>query len=119
MTLNGRRRAFFGADAQDFAPTTSPEVRALSQNLLNPQNGSQFTINVPSGAGRVIIAYPASLRDVNTIYYPPLQSDVKSTFTQTTVSVSAVNNLFPTNYRVYYYIPLTPFVGATSYIITI
>jgi hypothetical protein len=119
MTLNGRRRAFFGADVQNFVPTTSPQVRALTQNLLNPQNGSQFTINVPAGANRVILAYPASLQAVTTIFYPPLQSDVKTTFTQTTVSVSAANNLFPTNYRVYYFTPLIPFGSATSYIITI
>jgi hypothetical protein len=119
MTLNGRRRAFFGADTNNFVPTNSNQVRALTQNLLHPQNGSQFTINVASGASRVIIAYPASLQDVTTIFYPPLQSNVKTTFTQTTVSVSAANNLFPTNYRVYYYIPEIPFGSTTSYIITI
>jgi hypothetical protein len=119
ITLNGRRIAFFGADTLTVAPTSSPEVRALSQNLLNPVNGSTFTLNVAAGARRVIIAYPATLRDVTQIYYPPLQSDVKSTFTLTIVSVSAANNLFPTNYKVYSYIPLIGFGSSTTYNVTI
>jgi hypothetical protein len=119
LTLNGRRRAFYGADTLNFSPTSSPQVRALPQNLLNPVNGSTFTVNVAAGASRVIIAYPASLRNVTQIYYPPLQSDVKSTFTLTTVSVSAANNLFPTNYKVYSYIPAIAFGSSTTYNVTI
>lgn len=119
MTLNGRRRAFFGADANNFAPTNSTQVRALPQNLLAPVDGSTFTVNVANGAARVIIAYPATLRNVTQIYYPPLQSDVKNTFTLTTVSVSAANSLFPTNYKVYSYIPAIPFGSSTTYQVTI
>ena len=119
MTLNGRRRAFFGADTTTTAPTDSNGVRGLPQNLLNPSNGSTFTVNIAAGARRIIIAYPSTLQNVTQIYYPPLQSDIKNEFILSTVSVSGANSLFPTNYKVYSYIPLIAFAAATTVQVTI
>ncbi|MDD3932568.1 MAG: hypothetical protein PHP55_01795, partial [Methanoculleus sp.] len=53
-TIYGYRKLFYGLSSQ---ATNSAEVRALSNSLLNPANGTTFTINITSGASKVVFAY--------------------------------------------------------------
>lgn len=121
VTISGRRRAFYGVDENStVSPTTSAEIRALSGSLLNPANGSSFTINIPVGADQVIFAYPATLQDVSEVtYVEGLNADVKAIFTQTTFNVEGANNYNPISYKVYSYVPVEPFTSSSTYVVTI
>lgn len=116
----GARRYYYGGDTQTTAPINNTEVKALSGNALNASNGTTFTINIAAGSTRVCFAYPATLQDVSTVKYVELgNGEVKDTFTQTTVSVGALNDIDPINYKVYTYLPAVPFGGSATYNVTI
>lgn len=123
LTINGRRRAFYGVNN---VASNSSEIRSLSNSLLNPSNGSSFTINIPTGSTDVVFAYPASLRDVTEVkYVEGLGSDVKANFTKTLVNVEGLNNYSAIQYKVYKYTPTgvggvnVPFSQNVTYIVTI
>jgi hypothetical protein len=120
LTFAPRRASFFGADTQTSAAGTSAAVRSLGNSVLGHANGSTFTLNIPAGSTRVSIAYPASLRTLNSVKYVEVgNSEVKDTFTEATVSVEGANGASPTNYRVFTYRPSIPFGSAATYTVTI
>jgi hypothetical protein len=123
LTITGRRRAFYGINN---AGLNSDNIRNLQNSLLNPSNGSKFTINIPIGTTSVLFAYPASLRDVDYVeYVQGLGSDVKTNFTKTTFDVEGLNSYTGTQYKVYRYAPTgiggvpIPFTQNVDYIVTI
>jgi hypothetical protein len=121
VTVNGRRKAFYGTDSvATVAYTTSNQIRSLSGNTLNPSNGTIFTINIPIGATMVVFAYPATLQNVDSvIYVEGLNAEIKGIFTQTTISVEGANGYTAINYKVYTYIPATAFTDEATYEVTI
>ena len=113
----GRRKAFYGVDN---TAANSSDIRSLAGSLLNPSNGSTFTISIPIGTVNVVFAYPSSLRNVNSVLYQEgFDADVKANFTQTTVSVEGANGYSATNYKVYKYTPVAAFTQAATYNVTI
>jgi hypothetical protein len=113
----GRRKAFYGVDN---TAANSSDIRSLAGSLLNPSNGSTFTISIPIGTVNVVFAYPSSLRNVNSVLYQEgFDADVKANFTQTTISVEGVNGYSATNYKVYKYTPVASFTQAATYNVTI
>ena len=121
VTLQGRRKLFFGSDTtNNIAYTSSGEVRALSNDLLNPSNGTTFTISVPVGAKMVTFAYPNSLRDVTSIrYVEGLNAEVKDIFTKTLLNVEGANGYNAIGYKLYTFIPAESFSSTATYNITI
>ena len=125
VTVTGKRKAFYGTDSSSAIPyTLSSQIRAISGSVLGPANGTAFTINIPIGAKMVVFAYPATyptiLRDVTSvIYVQGLMADVKNIFTQTTVSVEGASGYSVTNYKVYTYVPASPFTDVATYNVTI
>lgn len=120
LTFTPRRASFYGADTGSAAAATSAAVRSLGNSVLGHANGSTFTLNIPAGSTRVSIAYPATLRALNSVKYVEVgNSEVKDTFTETTVSVEGANGASPTNYRVFTYRPSIPFGSAATYTVTI
>lgn len=121
VSVYGRRNLFQGCDSVTNIPyTTNESVRALSDKVLNPANGTTFTITIPVGSKMVIFAYPSTLRDVSSVVFVEgLGAEVKDIFTQSTISVSGANGYSPTNYKVYTYIPASPFKAIANYTITI
>lgn len=115
----GQRKCFYGKDKLVAAPTDSDSVRALSQNTLNPANGTKLIITIAEGDTRVVFAYPANLRDVNSVISSALNLDVKGTFTKELVDVEGANGYNPIQYKVYTYIPAIPFTSADTYTVTI
>lgn len=112
-TIYGYRKLFYGLSSQ---ATNSAEVRALSNSLLNPTNGTTFTINITSGASKVVFAYPATLQDVTEVIYKEgLNADIKGIFTKTTVSVEGANGYTAIDYKVYTYTPINPFDSPVTY----
>ena len=122
-TVTGRRKAFYGLNSSGL---NSNDIRNLQYSLLNPVNGSTFTINITAGTTSVLFAYPASLRDVTEVkYVQGLGSDVKTNFTKTTFDVNGANSYAGTSYKIYNYTPTgvggvpVPFSAAVDYIVTI
>ena len=120
-TINGRRNAFYGTDSvNNVAYTTSEQIRNISGKTLNPSNGTSFSISIPQGTRMVTFAYPSSLRDVSSVLYVQgMNADVKSAFTQTTVSVEGANGYNPINYKLYTFVPAQSFSQAVTYNVTI
>jgi hypothetical protein len=120
LSFTPRRASFYGADTGTSAASTSATIRLLGNSVLGHANGSTFTLNIPAGSTRVSIAYPATLRALNSAKYVEVgNSEVKDTFTETSVSVEGANGASPTNYRVYTYRPSIPFGSAATYTVTI
>lgn len=120
LSFTPRRASFYGADTGTSAAATSASVRSIGNSVLGHANGSSFTLNIPAGSTRVTIAYPTTLRALNSVKYVEVgNSEVKDTFAESTVSVEGANGALPTNYRVYTYRPSIPFGSAATYTVTI
>nr|WP_321453586.1 hypothetical protein [uncultured Carboxylicivirga sp.] len=116
----GNRYAFYGMDTNSANPGTSADIRALSGKRMNPGNGTSFTLNIPAGTKRIIIAYPATLRDLSSVKYVELgNAEVADTFTQMAINVQGVNNYLAIGYKVFVYIPAVAFNASATYNVTI
>jgi hypothetical protein len=117
VIVNGRRNAFYGTD---LASTDSAGIRLLSNNKLNPVNGTTFTINIEPGSANVVFAYPANLRNVNSVkHVQGLNAEIKGIFTQQAMSVEGANGYTAVNYKVYSFTPLSPYADTATYTVTI
>jgi len=120
LKYTGVRQAFYGTGTEGKKPATSADIRALTGKLMNPGAGSTFTLNIPAGTRQVVFAYPATLRDVESVLYVELgNSEVKDTFSQLVIPVEGQNNYKPLDYKVYVYIPAIPFGAKSTYHIKI
>lgn len=118
--FTGVRAYFYVGDTGTIAPTTSALVRSLGNSGLNPQNNTSFTINIPSGATRVVFAYPDTLQAVSSVKYVELgNGEVKDTFDLTNVTVEGANSYTGIVYKIYTYIPAIPYGDSATYIVTI
>ncbi len=101
--ITGYRNSFYGTRTQKDTPITSEVIRALTQKSGKAlSNGAKFTVNVPIGAIQVIIAYPATLREVTSIKdVNGLNADITSAFSLQTADVAGENNYTAVSYRVY------------------
>jgi hypothetical protein len=113
VTVVGQRKYFYGVDN---AAASSANIRSLAHGVLNPANGTSFTINIPAGSTSVVFAYPDTLRDVSTVkYVEGLNAEVKGVFTKTSVSVEGANGYTAIGYKVYKYTPAEPFPAGATY----
>lgn len=118
VTVEGVRRAFYGTSSAvgPTPPAASAEIRALSGSLLDPDNSSQFTINIAAGATMVVFAYPATLDDVSAVVYVEgFNADVKAIFDQTSFTVEGADGEAGVAYKVYTYIPVEAFPDSATY----
>lgn len=100
--VTGYRNTFYGTLTAK-SDITSSIVRGLA-NKSNKAlaNGNSFTVTVPVGALRVVIAYPATLRDVTSIKdVNGLNAEIASGFTKSTVDVEGANSYTAISYKVY------------------
>ena len=118
--VTGYRNSFYGTKTTKDT-LDSAAIRALSgKSNAAWSNGKSFTISIPIGAVRVVFAYPATLRDVNSVKdVNGLNAEIKSAFTKSTVAVEGANGASAIDYKVY----VTDFAGpvekANSYTVTI
>ena len=101
--ITGYRNTFYGTYNTKDGTVNSAYIRALS-NKSNKAltNGSTFSVQVPVGAMRIMLAYPATLRDVTSIKdRNGLNAESKSSFTKSTVSVEGANGATAIEYKVY------------------
>lgn len=100
--MTGYRNSFYGTLTSK-GDITSDIVRALSGKSEKAlSNGSSFTVSVPVGALRVVIAYPVTLRDLSSVKdVNGLNAEISSSFVQQLVDVKGADNHTAISYKVY------------------
>lgn len=119
--ITGYRNSFYGTTTDKEAATDSAVIRGLAQKSNRAYaNGSTFSVTIPVGALRVIIAYPATLRDVTSIKdVNGLNADITTAFTQATVEVEGAASYLSIPYKVYTLDFATPNDTKNTYNVTI
>nr|DAL08580.1 MAG TPA_asm: hyaluronidase [Caudoviricetes sp.] len=117
--ITGYRNSFYGSVTEK-AEITSTIIRGLTKSNKALANGNGFTITIPAGAVRVIFAYPATLRDVSSVKdVNGLNAEIKSAFTQSTVTVAGAGADTGIAYKVYVTDFANAVEAANSYTVTI
>lgn len=101
-TITGYRNGFYGTftSAQEL---TSANIRTLTKSNKAVTAGTVWNVSIPVGAMRVVFAYPATIREVNSVLdVNGLNAEIKSAFKMATVSVLGANDATGIDYRVYY-----------------
>lgn len=100
--ISGYRNSFYGTMAEK-KDVDSAAIRALAGKSGKAlANGAKFNVAIPVGALRVVIAYPATLREVSSISdVNGMGAEIKSSFTLTTVTVEGANGFEGIEYKVY------------------
>lgn len=103
-TITGYRNGFYGTTTSQSSGTfESDNIRALTATNKAITAGTVINISIPVGAKSVIFAYPASVRDVNSVQdVNGLNAEVKTAFTQVSANVAGANGYNPIEYKVYY-----------------
>lgn len=87
--ITGKRNAFYGTGVGALPEVTSDLVRGLANKKLNPSTSTSFNVNVEIGQQYIVIAYPATLRDVNNITYVEANdTGMATSFTKHTIDVA-------------------------------
>ena len=102
-TVTGYRNSFYGTyTAKTTEGTTSESIRTLTKSGKALAAGSTFNIPITATSMRVVFAYPATLRDVNSVQdVNGMNAEIKSSFTKTTVSVEGADGYSAIQYKVY------------------
>ena len=117
--ITGYRNSFYGSVTEK-AEITSTIIRGLTKSNKALVNGNGFTITIPAGAVRVIFAYPATLQDVSSVKdVNGLNAEIKSAFTQSTVTVAGAGADAGIAYKVYVTDFANAVEAANSYTVTI
>ena len=114
LVFTGQRNLFYGAGVGPAAESTSEQVRGLAYKKLNPVNGTSFNLTVPASYQHVIIAYPATLRDMTKCFYVEQNTDLVDNFTKQNISVQGANNYAGADYKVYIYEMAVPAAAAMT-----
>ena len=121
-SITGKGNLFYGTGVGDVPEVTSDMVRGLANKKLAPAAGTSFNINVAVGQQYIVIAYPATLRDLNNVTYVEANdSGMASNFTKTTIDVAdargAENGTM--SYKVFTYATAVPASAGMTFKVTI
>lgn len=103
VSFVGKRNLFYGTGVGAAPEVSSEIVRGLANKKLGPANGTSFNINVAVGQQYVIIAYPATLRDLTKCFYVEQNTDLAANFEKSNISVQGANGAAGADYKVYVY----------------
>lgn len=103
VSFVGKRNLFYGTGTGATPEMTSEIIRGLANKQLGPSNGTSFNINVAAGQQYVVIAYPATLRNMTKCFYVEQNTDLVENFTLETKSVQGANGAAGADYKVYVY----------------
>ncbi len=101
-SITGFRNSFYGTvTSKD--EITSDVIRSLSGKSGKAlTNGGSFTVNIPIGAIRVIIAYPATLRDLTSVKdVNGLNAEIVGSFSSQLIDVEGADHYSAISYKVY------------------
>lgn len=118
-TFSFVRNGFYGTSTDETLLTTSDQIRALTP-VVNAKKGKEFTIQVPVGAKKVVIAYPSSLGDLKSVVFvESMQMEIVGVFGKTNIQVEGANSYTSTEYNVYQYAPNVEFGQVSTFKVTI
>ena len=118
-TITGYRNSFYGT-LEDKGELTSTVIRTLGKSNKALSNGSTFNITIPVGALRVVIAYPAILRNLTSVSdINGLGAEIVTSFTEIRVNVEGANGYQAIEYKVYYLDYANPNNANNTYKVTI
>lgn len=119
-SITGYRKTFYGTTTDELA-LTSDVIRGLASSSSSAlSDGSTFDVALPVGAKRVVIAYPATLRDISSIKDDNgLNAEIVSAFTSITMDVEGANGYDAITYDVYTTVFADPLEKANIYHVTI
>lgn len=114
------RKYFYGATVARPAAVNSEYIRDnLTHSTGACSNGKTLTITVPEGATTVVIAYPATFRDLTSVIDTGAMNDnIVGLFSKETVKVEGADGYTAIDYKVYSYKPDVA-LGANTYNVTI
>ena len=122
-TFTGQRNLFYGSGIGTApSPVTSDDVRGLHNKKLNPTAGYSFTMNIADGQQYIIIAYPATIRDINKVHYVEGNDpNLAKNFTKSSVQVADARGgeNGQIEYKCYLYSMETPAAAAMTLNVTI
>lgn len=119
QAITGYRNSFYGT-AETAIELTSANIRDLTKSGGAKAAGQTINVSVPVGAKRVIFAYPATLRDVNSVLdVNGLNAEIKTAFKMTKVEIEGANGYDSIEYKVYYTDFANPNDAANTYKVTI
>lgn len=119
--IRGYRKTFYGALVTKSATIDNALVRGLPNSTTSSVSvGSKLIIDVPAGYSRVVLAYPATLKDVTSITSAEeFGSEIKDSFTKYIVSVEGAAAGHSIDYKVYVKDLASPQLVATTYSVMI
>lgn len=118
-TITGYRNGFYGTFT-GLTELNSANIRTLTPTNKAVTAGTVLNISIPVGAKRVVFAYPASIRAVNSVQdVNGMSAEIKPAFTELSVSVLGANDYTGINYRVYYLDYANPNDAQNTYKVTI
>lgn len=112
-------RKFFYGSTTNKPVVDSSYIRGLT-NSTAAYKAQTLTLNVQSGASRVVIACIGTVTGVTkVINETALNADITSVFVKSTVQVSGANNYAPKSYNVWIFEPAVPFENAAVLKVTL
>ena len=112
---------FYTSDVSyDYIQSGDDILNMSNRSDENALQGSTFELSAYTGDTRIVIAYPATIRDIHSIvrqdYY---DGDVKGAFTKAIIPVEINPGEPPVDYKVYTYIPGQPFISDMKFTVTL
>lgn len=101
-SITGYRNSFYGTFTEK-SDLTSDVIRGLAGKSGKAlTNGASFSVSVPVGALRVVIAYPDTLRDLTSVKdVNGMNAEIVSGFTKQTAAIEGANAYTAIDYKVY------------------
>lgn len=113
------RKYFYAATTTVKDTFDSAAIRAMTGSSAAATAGTKFDIAIPAGCKQVVIAYPATVRDINLVADKgAFGTDIKGSFVKQSVDVEGANGYTAIEYKVYVYTPAAA-LGANTYNVTI
>lgn len=118
LSVQGKRKIFFGASLENSVQITSDFIRSLNSVFFEKGDSIDFTIPVDSKS--IFIAFPSSIFDITSIIFPSFFNyDIKKSFSSEKIQVKGINNYDSVEYIVLKYIPDEKFLNSTLYKINV
>lgn len=100
--VTGYRNTFYGTLTHKNQLNSDIIRGELSKSGMALSNGSNFTIEIPEGAVRVVIAYPATLRNLTSVKdVNGLNAQISDSFKCVTIKVEGADGYKGIDYKVY------------------
>lgn len=101
--ITGYRAGFYGTLTDKSGEINSALVRSLANKTSSaPAQGTVWNMSIPVGALRIVFAYPATIRDVNSVLdINGMSAEIKTAFAKYTIDVEGANGYTAASYKVY------------------